>query len=130
MALRFRTVPVQLPAGAIELDWSPRDLVPAVWRWAAGSGPRSCDAHSIGHQPPLGHSRYQMITGTPRLMRAESPSKTVVSRNVNWTPMGPRAHRECSRSLLLELFSRVNTGYPLKLSKTCSATLDSSRDCR
>ena len=43
---------------------------------------------------------------------------------------GPRAHRECSRSLLLELSSRANTDYPLTLSKTCSVTLDSSRDCR
>jgi eukaryotic-like serine/threonine-protein kinase len=38
--------------------------------------------------------------------------------------------RECSRSLLLELSSRANTDYPLTLSKTCSVTLDSSRDCR
>src|SRR5678815_6077713 len=43
---------------------------------------------------------------------------------------GPRAHRECSRSLLLELSSRADTDYPLTLSKTCSVTLDSSRDCR
>jgi len=43
---------------------------------------------------------------------------------------GPRAHRECSRSLLLELSSRANTDYPLTLSKTYSVTLDSSRDCR
>jgi hypothetical protein len=43
---------------------------------------------------------------------------------------GPSAHRECSRSLLLELCSRANTDYPLALSKTCSVTLDSSRDYR
>ena len=40
------------------------------------------------------------------------------------------ADHECSRSLLLELFSRAKTGYPLTLSKTCSVTLDSSRGCR
>ena len=43
---------------------------------------------------------------------------------------GPRAHRECSRSLLLELSSRANTDYPLTLSKPGSATRDRSRDCR
>ena len=35
-----------------------------------------------------------------------------------------------SVQLLLELPSRANTDYPLSLSKTCSVSLDSSRDCR
>lgn len=40
--------------------------------------------------------------------------------------------RTAARSLplLLELFSRAKTGYPLTLSKTGSVTVDSSRDCR
>jgi hypothetical protein len=38
---------------------------------------------------------------------------------------GPRLGRP-----LLKLSSRANTDYPLTLSKTCSVTLDSSRDCR
>jgi hypothetical protein len=106
----------------------PAESIGEYRRRSSSAVARRCYAGFRTRRGPANADRASFDAGsardrpaTPRCLTPRLPPGH--TRRVSVCGAQARAHRECSRSLLLQLSSRANTDYPLTLSRTCSVPL-------